>query len=133
MVRRRVSAVSNHVARVHPSRRAQERAPQDEVSVSPLGVAGPGADHAFLAAEFVTLPRRLVERTGNFWFNRIAVGAAGIGDVDRERGAGAFHRHRGAGALALLDSRGAGLGLTGIIISLAIGAAFADRECTGRK
>src|SRR5258707_1694023 len=133
MVRRRVSAVSNHMARVHPSRRAQERAPQDEVSVSPLGVASPGADHAFLAAEFVTLAGRLVERAGNLWLDRVAVGAAGIGHVDRERGAGAFHRHRGAGALALLDGRGAGLGFTGIIVSLAIGAAFADREYAGRK
>src|SRR5688500_8112974 len=53
MVRRRPGAVSNHVARVHPSRRAQERAPQDEASISPLGVAGPGADDAFLAAEFI--------------------------------------------------------------------------------
>src|SRR5882672_9057665 len=31
----------------------------------PLGVAGPGADHAFLAAEFVAFACCLVERTGN--------------------------------------------------------------------
>src|SRR5258705_11764301 len=118
MVRRRVSAVSNHMARVHPSRRAQERAPQDEVSVSPLGVAGPGADHAFLAAEFVTLAGRLVERAGNLWLDRVAVGAAGIGDVEREPGAGAFHRHRVPDALVLLDRLGWGLCLSEIIISL---------------
>src|SRR6476620_5902411 len=64
MVRWRPGAVSNHVARVHPSRRAQGRAPQDDISISPLGVAGPGADHAFLAAEFVALFGRGVERAG---------------------------------------------------------------------
>src|SRR4051812_2629910 len=31
----------------------------------PLGVAGPGADHAFLAAEFIAFFGRGVERAGN--------------------------------------------------------------------
>src|ERR1700733_622901 len=50
---------------------------------SPLGVAGPGADHAFLAAEFIALARGFVERTRNPGLDGIAVGAAGIGHVDR--------------------------------------------------
>src|SRR3954465_14300134 len=123
MVRRRPGAdpddashrQENHVARVHPSRRAQGRAPQDEVSISPLGVAGPGADDAFLAAELVTLLCRGIERAGKIRFYGIAVGTAGIGHVDRERGAGALHGERGAIALALLQRRGTPVSL-GIII-----------------
>ena len=45
-----------------------------------------------------------------------------------KRGTGALHGHRGAFALALLARRGARAGLAGIIIGLAVGAAFADRE-----
>src|SRR3954447_5255118 len=110
----------------------QGRAPQDEVSISPLGVAGPGADHAFLAAELVTLLGRGIERTRNFRFYGIAVGTAGIGHVDCERGAGALHGERGAIALALLQRRGARGFLGRIVVSLAVGAAFADGECAGR-
>src|SRR4051794_27092194 len=73
----------------------------------PLGVAGPGADHAFLAAEFVALARRRVERTRNLWFHRVTVGAAGVGHVDRQRRAGPLHDQRGAFALTLLARRGA--------------------------
>src|SRR5215218_6644042 len=98
----------------------------------PLGVAGPGADHAFLAAEFVALLGRGIERAGNLRFDGIAMGAAGIFHVDRERRAGALHGHRGAVALALLQRREPGCGLGGIVIGLAIGAAFADREGAGR-
>src|SRR3984957_10309196 len=98
-------------------------------SVSSPGVAGPGADHAFLAAEFVAFARRLVQRTRNPRFDRVAVGTAGIGHVDRQRGAGALHGPRGrAVALALLERGRAGLGFAGIIIGLTVGAAFADRE-----
>src|SRR3981189_511018 len=49
------------------------------ITESPLGVAGPGADHAFLAAEFVALLCRGVERTRNFRLHGVAVGTAGIG------------------------------------------------------
>ena len=101
-------------------------------SVSPLGVAGPGADHACLAAELVALLCRGVERARNFGFYGIAVGAAGIGHVDRERCAGALHGHRGAVALALLQRRGARGCFRLIVIGLAIGTAFADGECAGR-
>jgi len=43
---------------------------------SALGVAGPGADHGFLAAEFVTLAGRGVERARNVRLDRVAMGAA---------------------------------------------------------
>src|SRR4029450_636560 len=99
MAKRRRGTVSNHVARVHPARRTQGRGPQDEATRSPLGVAGPGADHAFLAAEFVALFGRGVERAGYSGFHGVAVGAARIGHVDRERGAGALHGYGGAVAL----------------------------------
>src|SRR4030088_2263483 len=47
----------------------------------PFGVAGPCADHAFLAAEFVAFARRRVERTRNPGLDRITMGSAGIGHV----------------------------------------------------
>src|SRR4029453_6537486 len=100
--------------------------PGRTITESPLGVAGPGADHAFLAAEFVTLLCRGVERARDFGFYGIAVRAAGIGHVDRERRAGALHGDSGARALALLERRGARRRLGGIVIGLAIGAAFTD-------
>src|ERR1700692_586077 len=52
------------------------------VVASALGVAGPGPDHAFLAAVFVAFAGGFVERTRNVRLDRIAVGAAGIGHVD---------------------------------------------------
>src|SRR5580704_8722283 len=91
-----------------------------------LGVAGPGADHAFLAAEFIAFFRRFIERTRNMRLDRVAMGAAGVGHVDRQGGAGALHRHRRAVALALFQRRSARGALGGIIIGLAIGAAFAE-------
>src|SRR6185295_1900571 len=102
------------------------------IAKSPLGVAGPGADHAFLAAEFVALLGRRVERIGNFGFCGIAVGTAWIGHVDRERGTGAFHGERGAVALAQPQRRGTRRFLGGKVIGLAVGAAFADGECARR-
>src|ERR1700682_6501734 len=91
----------------------------------PLGVAGPGADHAFLAAGFVAFAGRLVERTGNPGLDRVAVGAAGGGHVDRQRGAGALHGQRGALAPAVLAGLGARHLLARIVVGLAVGAAFA--------
>src|SRR2546430_9786733 len=132
MVRRRPGAVSNHVARAHPSRRAQGRTPQDQASISPLGVASPGADHAFLAAEFVALPCRGVERTRNFRFYGVAVGTAGIGHVDGQRRAGPLHGERDTVALALFQYRGARGFLGGKVIGLAVSAALADGEGPGR-
>src|ERR1700687_1064792 len=73
----------------------------------PLGVAGPGADDAFLAAGCVAFAGRLVERTGNPGLDRITMRAAGIGHVDRQRRAGALHGHHGAPAPAVLEGRGA--------------------------
>src|SRR6185436_14149625 len=87
---------------------------------------------AFLAAEFVALLGRGVERTGNFGFYGIAVGTAWIGHVDRERGTGAFHGERGAVALALPQRRGTRRFLGGKVIGLPVGAAFADGECARR-
>src|SRR5258708_5387950 len=93
-----------------------------------LGVAGPGADHAFLAAKIVAFFGRGVQRGGDLGFDRVAVGAAGVGHVDGKRRAGPLHGHRGALALALL-ARGGECGPFGRIIDgLAIGAAFADGE-----
>src|ERR1700721_1836784 len=64
--------------------RAQRCAPWNEGDWTlTLGVAGPGADHALLAAEFVALARGFVERTRNPGLDGIAVRAAGIGHVDR--------------------------------------------------
>src|SRR6202158_2459603 len=89
---------------------------------SALGVAGPGADPAFLAAVFVAFAGCRVERTRNMGFHRVTVGAARVGHVDRQRGTGTLHGHRSAFALALLQRRGARVRLAGIIIGLAVGA-----------
>src|SRR6185437_10175081 len=93
-----------------------------------LGVAGPGSDHAFLAAELVAFAGGFVERTRNPGLDRIAVGTARVLQIDRERGTGASHGQRGTRALALLESCGARHVRSTIIIGLAIGAALADRE-----
>ena len=68
--------------------RAAPRSVPADLLALPFGVAGPGADDAFLAAEFVALLGRGVERARNLRFHGIAVGTAGIGHVDRKRGAG---------------------------------------------
>src|SRR5258708_4682386 len=99
----------------------------------PLGVAGPGADDALLAAELVAFARRLVQRARNLRPDRIAVRPARIGHVDGKRRAGALHGDRLAiAALALPERRGARRALGGIVIGAAIGTAFADRKGTGR-
>jgi hypothetical protein len=97
------------------------------------GVAGPGADDAFLAAEFVAFARGGIERGRNPRLDRIAMGAAGIGEVDRQRGAGAFHGNSGAITLALLERRGLRSRFRRKIMGLAIGAALADSKCPGRR
>src|SRR5437868_15340282 len=51
--------------------------------VSAPGVAGPGADHAFLAAEIVAFFGGFVQRARHLRLDRIAVGATGIGQVHR--------------------------------------------------
>src|SRR5882724_11230372 len=103
------------------------------VAKSTPGVAGPGADHAFLAAELVAFARRLVQRVRNLRPDGVAVGTAGIGHVDGQRGAGALHCDRLAiTALALLERCGTRRFLSGIVIGLAVGAAFADRKRAGR-
>src|SRR5205823_8775474 len=83
---------------------------------------------AFLAAELVAFAGCGIQRTGNMWPDRIAVGAAGIFRVDRQRRTGTLHGHRPAIALALFLRRRPGAGLTGIVIGLAISTAFADRK-----
>src|SRR3954471_9342868 len=102
------------------------------ITISPLGVAGPGADDAFLAAEFVALLGGGVERGGDLRLHGVTMGAAGIGHVDRERGAGALHRRRGAVTLAVFQRGGARRRFGSIVVGLAIGAAFADRQRAGR-
>jgi hypothetical protein len=95
----------------------------------PLGVASPGADHAFLAAEFVAFARRGVERARYSRLDGVAMGAAGIGHVDRKRGAGAAHGQRGGTVtLALLARRRECISLARIVEGLAISTAFADGE-----
>src|SRR5205085_7745061 len=61
--------------------------------VSPLGVAGPGADHAFLAAEIVAFFGGFVQRVRDLRLDCIAVSAAGIDQVHRKRRAGPLHGH----------------------------------------
>src|SRR5438046_927192 len=111
---------------------ASSTRPGMTAKLSPLGVAGPGADDAFLAAEFVALLCRGVERARNFGFYGIAMRAAGISHVDGERGASPLHGDGSAVALALLQRGSARDGLGGIVIGLAIGTAFADGECARR-
>src|SRR5205809_92132 len=82
--------------------------PRPAAPGSALGVADPGADHAFLATIFVAFARRVVERGRDLRPDRIAVWTAGIGQVDGERRTGLLHRHGGAFALALLERRGLG-------------------------
>src|SRR3984957_9908491 len=96
---------------------------------SRLGIAGPGPDHAFLAAVFVAFAGCFIERTRNVRLDRIAVGAAGIGHVDGKRSTRAFHGDRLAVAAALLERGGACRAFSRIVIGLSIGAAFSDREC----
>src|SRR5579871_1739963 len=98
-----------------------------------LGVAGPGADDAFLAAEFVTFAGRVVERARNLRADRIAVRAAGIGHVDRKGGTGALHNDGRALALAMLQRFGARFAFGRIVIGLAVSSAFAHRKRAGRK
>src|SRR5689334_4834700 len=101
------------------------------MTASALGVAGPGADHAFLAAELVAFARRLIERARNARTHGITMRTAWIFHVDGQRRAGALHGDGGTPALALLqrgDARGI---LTAVVIGLAEGTAFADRERPG--
>src|SRR6185312_12052231 len=67
-----------------------------------LGVAGPGADHAFLAAVFVAFARGGIERGRDLRLDGIAIGTARVGHIDRHRRAGTLHGHGRAVALALL-------------------------------
>src|SRR3954470_4931834 len=113
------------------SREPLARPGMTTMRTSALGVAGPGADHAFLAAKIVALFGRGVQRGGNLRFYCVAMGAAGVGHVDGKRRAGLFHRNRGALALALLAGSRKRGSLGRIVDGLAIGAAFADGECAG--
>src|SRR5262245_46353048 len=70
------------------------------VANSSPGVAGPGADDAFLAAEFVALPGGSIERGGNLGLHGIAVRATRVLQINRQRRAGALHGDGRALALA---------------------------------
>src|SRR5436305_15246866 len=98
----------------------------DDVDLS-LGVASPGADDAFLAAECIALASRRIERTRTVRLDRITMAATGVGHVDCERCTSALHRYCRAVALALSQRGGARDVLGRKVISLAKGAAFADR------
>src|SRR5271163_3847299 len=102
------------------------------VTALSLGVAGPGPDHAFLAAIFVAFAGGFVERTRNVRLDRIAVGTAGVGHVDGKRSTSALHRHRFAVAVALFERGSACRIFSRIVIGLSVGAAFADRKCARR-
>src|SRR5436190_6122520 len=56
------------------------------------GVAGPGADDAFLAAELVAVAHGAVLGGRDAWSDRIAVRAARVRHIDGERGTGTLHR-----------------------------------------
>src|SRR5215470_3999760 len=101
------------------------------VANSSPGVAGPGADDAFLAAEFVALLGGGIERGRDLRLHRIAVRATRVLQINRQRRAGALHGHSRALALALLQRGNARSVLARIIIGLTIGAALADREGAG--
>src|SRR5262249_35519422 len=79
--------VSNCMRSPQSFRGAATGSARPGMTVSAFGVAGPGADHAFLAAELVAFARRLVQRTGNFRPHRVAMRTAGIDHVDRQCGA----------------------------------------------
>src|SRR6202034_1265636 len=95
---------------------------------SALSVAGPGADHAFLAAELVTLARGFIERVRNVRLDRIAMGPAGVGHVDRKRRAGVLHRDRRAVPAALLECGRACSAFRRKVKGLSVSAAFSHRK-----
>src|SRR5580698_7564107 len=99
-----------------------------------LLVAGPGAHHAFAAAEFGTAAHRRVFRPAEMILDGPAEAAARVLGVDRDRRAALAHvADQLAGAAgALLHRRSAGLGDVVEIEAVAIGAANADREGAGR-
>src|SRR5262249_33539726 len=97
---------------------------------SAFRVARPSADHAVAAAEFVAGLQRDVLRLPELRRDRIALGAADLAAVDRERGARVLHaRHQlalRAGALAhRLRPRRRQLP---VVERVAIGCEIADRQ-----
>src|SRR5262249_37478404 len=96
---------------------------------SALGVAGPGADDAILAAVAVALAQGTVLRLAEPAGDRVAVRPAGIAHVDGNRPAGPLHRHKLAAAAATFAERGPARGrVLGEIVGQAISAALPDRE-----
>src|SRR4029077_6426967 len=116
---RKVKDQTRNLARIISRFRVRANARPGMTERSPLGVAGPGADYAFLAAEFVALFGRGVERARYFRLHGVTMRAAGIGHVDGECGTGALHGHSGAIALALFQGSCPRGGLGGIVIGLA--------------
>src|SRR5262245_21301964 len=95
---------------------------------SAFGVAGPGADHAVLAAVLVALAQRSVLCCAKPTGDRIAVRPARVLAVDGDRPAGAPDRHDLAAAGAFAKRGAARIGLLGVVVGKAVGAARADCE-----
>src|SRR5262245_2763174 len=99
---------------------------------SALGVAGPGADDAILAAVLVAVAQRGVLGLAQPGGDRVTVGAAGIAGVDGDRAAGAPHRNDLAAARAFAERGLRGGVVLGVVVAEAVGAAGADGERAGR-
>src|SRR5450759_4522570 len=102
---------------------------------SALGVAEEGADHAFLAAVLVAGAQGLVLAHAQPWPLAPAMGAAGIGKIDREGGTAAFgDGYHPAGVALALRQRAFARFVDGAeIVSLAERPAGADRERAGPR
>src|SRR6266571_447143 len=84
--------------------------------ISALGVAGPGADYAVLAAKLVALPQRHILGFAQPCSHCVTVRAAGILSINGNRPAGMAHRHHLAPARAFAEGCPAGSRFAGIIV-----------------
>src|SRR5665811_2573554 len=101
---------------------------------SSLGVAEEGADHAFLAAVLVAGAQGLVLAAPELGRFAPTMGAASVGEIDREGGAAALgDGHHPAGVALAFRQRAFARFVDGAeIVSLAERPAGADRERAGR-
>src|SRR3981081_1486001 len=116
-----------------PPQRNQERTTATRPGpMSALGVAGPGADDAILAAEVVALLQRGILRLAQPVLDGIAMWTANILAVDGDCPAGTQDRDDLAAAYAFAERCPARGRLFRIIVGKAVGAARPDGERAGR-